>query len=284
MKKAIRMHLWMLILGLWLVAGQFIAMAIQSLLGIEGMYGGMIFMVVVFLPLCMIYPLVHKDTSVKPYPLKRLSTRDFGGTLVISVAIGMIAMFGYLLAGGSTQALEALSNYPMWAVILFPGILIATLDELFFRGVLYSDYRSRGVSIWQTAIVISVLSALVHQNSPLILVLMVFTRIIWVFMRYWTKSIWPPILSHVIINIGLNISLPRFLTYEDQTLLIIIFGIFSLVAVAVSYLSLKNMKARHDEYASPEAVIEAPQKSMGQVFNLVFWALLALLVLLQFAS
>jgi len=281
---SIKLHFWTLIFALWAIIVSLINPLLRDLLGMEGIYSQVMMILLTFVPLCTLYPLVHKNLPVKPYSFKPLSVHDLIWTIVLSVATWVFITFLYLLPWVSSELINSLPSYPIWQSILVSGILIAVFDELFFRGVSYSYYISNGVTVRHTAIITSVVSMVIHNgNPPLILFAMLIWRVIWIYMIHWTKSIFPAIIMHVTINTGAIVFFNQIISDENQEMIFIVMGILSLLALVIIYFGLKSMKARHDKnYLNDQLVF--PQKSFSQAFNWLFWVFVALLLFMQFMT
>ena len=280
--KHIRLHLWMLIFGLWvLLYGMVIAQPLAMALGITSAIDRSTLNTIFnFLPLIIAYPLIYKKPVAVVYPLKISSAHNVIWGIVIGVATVIVAVFSYMLPWVSTAMVERFMEYPLWLVILSAGLLTGVLDGLFFRGLLVSDYKHNGVSILHIAIIVAIFSTLIYGNPITVLVAMAIMRIVWTFMTLWTKSVLPAILGHIMANVGAVTILPIFINSNNQEAIRVVFGILSIIAVVVICFGLKSMKARYEKLYSAEAVA-VETKPFKQVFNWLFWVLIAVLVVLQ---
>jgi len=270
--KLIKTHFWILIFTPWiLIASLFVAPFISNLLGVEGMYHQNVLLPTFFLPLCVAYPLIKRDVSVKPYPLKPLSGHSLIWTLIMTLSFLSIFILLNLVSDIPMRALQSFAGYPLWLPVVSLGIF-GILEVFFYQGVLYSDYRSRHISIWHTAIITGIFATLVHMHPPQFMVVMLIQKVLWVFIIYWTKSLWSPILMNILIFPVMTAFFFEIVTTENQALFQIIFGVLSLISIVMIPLGLKNMKTRYERLNKNE-IENASQKSSTSPFNWLFWVL-----------
>ena len=278
--KHIRLHLWMLIFVLWLVLySLFIGQPLAAALGITSAIDrSTLNTIMLFLPLLIAYPLIHKNPGIKVYPLKISSAHNIIWSIVIGAATVVVAAFVYMLPWVSTAMVEGFMVYPLWILILSAGLLTGVLDGLFFRGVLVGDYKHNGVSVLHIAVIVSIFSTFIYSNPIIVLIVMMIMRIAWTFMTLWTKSVFPAILGHVMANIGVVIILSIFINSNNQGTIRLLFGILTVIAVVVTGFGLKSMKARYEKlYSSEVSLVET--KPLKQVYNWLFWVIIAFLMI-----
>lgn len=93
-----------------------------------------------------------------------------------------------------------------WQVLisqfLYYLIVVATAEELHFRGLLYSGIIASGYRPFIAAIISSFLFGLLHLSlgQPLWIPLFIADGLAWCAIRYQTNSIYPCILSHGVLN------------------------------------------------------------------------------------
>ncbi len=83
--------------------------------------------------------------------------------------------------------------------IVSAGILAPILEEIVFRGILFSNYRTV-VGAWPSIIISAVIFGLMHYN----LVQFVYAFLLGVFFAYLaekTGELWPCILAHIVANL-----------------------------------------------------------------------------------
>lgn len=88
----------------------------------------------------------------------------------------------------------------LWVLLLGVGIVAPIFEELLFRGFMYKGLANKygGIS---AAIITSLIFAAIHiQYNPLIIILLIPVGLILGLSRYYTKSIWVPIILHCINN------------------------------------------------------------------------------------
>ena len=278
--KSIKTHLWMFIFTLWALVGSgIVAPLLGILFGIEGMYYQLVLVPALFLPLCLIYPFIKRGLPVQPYDLKPLSSYDFIWTMIITILFWIIFSFLNLLPGLPMRPLQSFAGYPMWLPIVAAGIVGGTFETLFYHGLLYSDYRNQGITIWHVAIIVGIFATLIHVHPIQFMLILLTQRIIAVFMMYWMQSIWPAILMNVFVNVGIISFYFGIVTAENQAVLRLIFGTLSLAAIVTIFFGLKKMKIRY-ELLLPNKLTELSQKSFRQTFNWFFWILAVYWILL----
>jgi hypothetical protein len=238
------------------------------------MYYQLLLVPLMFLPLCILYPIVKRNLPIKSYSLKPLSKYNFIWVVVIALSFLNIFAFLNLAPGLPMRVLQSFVGYPMWLPIVAAGIVGSLLETLFFQGALYSDYRNRNISIWHTAIMVSIFATLVHVHPIQFMLVMAVQRVIGVFMMHWTKSLWSAILMNIFILTGIIVFYFGVVSIENQTIFRFVFGVLSLISSPVILWGLKMLKEEHAR-SYPSDVKEIYEKSFLESFNWLFWILAA---------
>ena len=148
---------------------------------------------------------VKKTSFTMETEVRKVSGNHIGLT-VIAASGSMFALNFILnilpipkeLMGGITTGMEKLTAYPMWQALLANSLLIPILEEVVFRGYLYTRLRKAMPEI-VVAIITSVIFGLCHGGIVWAIWAFVFGMIICVF-RIKTGSIIPGIIFHIIMN------------------------------------------------------------------------------------
>ena len=140
-----------------------------------------------------------KETCMKMTTGKKWLAAVLGAVFVIFFVNGMM---GLLSPSDQLESFEQASSvlyaYPLWQAILANALLVPIVEEVFFRGLLFSRLQKALPNV-ATALITSVLFGLVHGQ----LIWMIFAFVVGLvlsFVRIKTGSILPTILMHVMIN------------------------------------------------------------------------------------
>lgn len=139
--------------------------------------------------------------------------------------------FSLLLRREVYEAMEpvTLASGEPWQVLLVVVLLPAVMEELFFRGVLFSAMERCGT--FPALLLSSLAFALVHGNlsnlaGPFV------AGMIYGYMTYVLDSVWPAIFAHIVHNLG-------YLLLSDAARTYSVLGIWSyVVLIAVFFLCL----------------------------------------------
>ena len=128
---------------------------------------------------------------------------------IVSVALGLtLILFGngiYTLVieqimgpGAFADNLFSQSSQIAWGFGFLLLVCAPLSEEIFFRGFLAAFLAKR--SWWMFLLVSSLLFALLHQESWILTVPLVWSGVIFASMRVYTRSIYPSLLIHVLYN------------------------------------------------------------------------------------
>ena len=230
-----------------------------------------------FVPPILVYLLFCKNRpmavlSMTPLPLKTV--------LYIVVITASVRVIEFLLEFG-IPFVFGIAPGPMpqmgsvWTHLLVAVVIASLYEELLFRGVLYSEYRRRGVSIAKIALVSGLFFGLVHSGIVSIAASAIL-GVLWVYLLYYTRSIWAPILSHAIYN-GLWQIHPAFrieTQAEYEAFLprfVLILSIAAVIVIPAMVVCAKRF------WAENRREMETPAKE-SKAFVWSYWALIAAMV------
>ncbi|MGE4214742.1 MAG: CPBP family glutamic-type intramembrane protease [Anaerotignaceae bacterium] len=96
-----------------------------------------------------------------------------------------------------SNVFEVYATYPLWFVILSIAIIPAFCEELFFRGIVFSNYRN--VSFLKASLACGFIFGMAHMDGQQFFYAF-FMGIIFCYLVYKTRSIFASIISHFTIN------------------------------------------------------------------------------------
>jgi membrane protease YdiL (CAAX protease family) len=175
------------------------------------------------------------------------------------------------------EGIFVVESTPVWAIVFVVAIIPSIVEEIWFRGVLYTEYSN--VPIMKVAIINGLIFGIIHFNFLQLLTgfLMGF---LCTYLVYLTRTILAPILFHFVNNaFGVifaemfSINLHEFSTHNIPVLLI-----SSLVALPMMILCFRKLRAYH---AQSKPVIDEQLMGEEVVVNqkIMDPALIAILVI-----
>ena len=228
----------------------------------------------------ILYLLIAKERpkavlSISPIGLKN-------SLYVIGITLSWFPFVSLLFWGvpflTDTLPTEMIPFNNIWIGILTGGLVIATVEELLYRGPVYHEYRKQGASIWKIALITGAFFGFVHGG-----VVQVSYAAVWgfgmAFMLYYTRSILAPIMSHIIGNSLGHLLSPMYYvdTYTDLINLmptfLTVMGAAALVLLPVGVVCWKKM------------ISDNPRKDVvfakeSKAFKISFWVLIAIMIVL----
>ena len=196
--------------------------------------------------------------------------------VIVFISLGH---FGTIFNGMSIEPFEPRSiiDSLLIPVIAF-GVLTATFEELWYRGPIYAEYQRRGVSFWKIGLVGGLLFGIVHSGMFQVSYTFV-SGFMMAVMLHYTRSIWAPILAHVVGNILFQVLNPHG-WISDYTVLqdvigtwVLILGIASVVMLPIGIWCMRKLILNNPRGKEPPA-------SETKLFTIGFWALIAVMVVL----
>lgn len=134
-------------------------------------------------------------------------------SLIIQPLLMLISTLSTIIFPNNVSGvLETYSNYPLWTVILSVAIIPALCEELFFRGLVFSNYRN--ISFFKAAVTCGFIFGMAHMDGQQFFYAF-FMGIIFCYFVYKTGSIFASIISHFTINCSQS-TLAYFLYKTEQ--------------------------------------------------------------------
>ncbi|MGG7144504.1 CPBP family intramembrane glutamic endopeptidase [Clostridium nigeriense] len=129
--------------------------------------------------------------------------------------------------------------------MLTVGIVAPIAEEFLFRGVIYNTLKKK-ISIKWTIIIQAILFGVFHgnlvQGTYATLLGLVFG-----YVTYKTKSLWPAIIMHMVNNLTANIASFMLGDYIGGTLLYIIFTVVGTIGMALLILLIRKSNINNEE-------------------------------------
>ena len=288
-------------LALWMIAANLVAGIIAENFGLGAIVGTGIYQIVgLFVPF-LFYLLVTKQNHRKVLAWKPLSLKN--GLVVLALSVALLPMLqvvariaSFVFTPALMDIVEDVSITPIWLTFIIIAILPSFFEEFWFRGAMYTKYREGGVSIRKTAIITGIFFGLMHLNFHQAIYAAVM-GFVYAYLLYYTRSIWAPIIGHIINN-GIHALLlysepymDWMASFDDRAgMFLLIMGIASLVMLPVLILSIRHFKKYHavtqdqkpkEPVAEEEATAEeSPQSGIkAKVYTWGFWAAVTVFVL-----
>lgn len=168
---------------------------------------GVIQLIALGLPCIVYYLLKNKQLS---QPIYGLSTRGPQILFVLFSALffvcgTLLIKFFYILGGGGEAAvvnyygdlIGSTENTGTLIIVLSFVIIPALCEELFFRGIIFSEYRNYGTS---TAVIISAITFAMLHFSLSNFFIYLFAGLLFGFVTAMTRSIIPAVALHLLSN------------------------------------------------------------------------------------
>ena len=224
----------------------------------------------------ILYMAFSKQRAGEMFSLGKLNPKAALCVAALTAAIRSVDMLAMqsipFFFFGSTPAPSSAS---FWQMLIVAALFAALFEEFVFRGFLYGEYRSQRVSIWKTALATGLFFGLVHSG------IFVFTTgifgVFWAFMLFYTRSVWAPVLSHILYN-GLGTALdPAFYvggetdTYTVMVRLTIIMAIMAVISIPVTVICIKKFFKEN-----PIEKESLPKES--NIFAVTYWILIATMI------
>ena len=192
---------------------------------------------------------IKKTSIVREADIRKVSGRYIG--LTVLAATGAMFFLNFIihilpipseLMGGLSEGMKKLTSYPMWQALLANSLLIPILEEVVFRGYLFSRLSTAMPEI-VAALITSVIFGLCHGGIVWAAWAFVFGMIICVF-RIKTGSIIPGMIFHIIMNtFSTLVSYTPLLNDVSKTAMTVYTVIGGIVLAAALAVALKSKKA-----------------------------------------
>ena len=230
----------------------------------------------------LVYLLITRQRPKAILPPSSLGVKNGFYIAGVTIAVNLVVLFINL--GHFNTLFNEITPEPfdlpgissLFMFLIAFGFLTATFEELWFRGPVYAEYQKRGVSIWKVALISGLLFGVVHGGITQISSTAVL-GVMWAFMLYYTRSIWAPILGHIVYNVFNIILNPTFYVRDYRTFwdivqtYTLVIGIAALVMIPVAVVCMRKIilnNSREKESAASET----------KLFKLCYWALIAVMI------
>lgn len=207
---------------------------------------------------------VKKSSLAKETDMKKVSAKQLGLT-IIGAAGAMFFMNNIIsilpipeeLTGGLESGMSNLTAYPFWQAILVNAILVPILEEVVFRGYIYSRLSKAMPSV--VAALISSLVFGISHGTVLWAIWAFIVGMIICAVRVKSGSIIPGIIFHIIMNAYAMI-VSYFNIYEgaSDTLMYVLTAVGGVMLAAYLFFILKDNNASAKKI-KPEVVISAKE-------------------------
>ena len=248
---------------------------------------GVFYIVGLLLPF-LLFLLVTKQNIKSVLEWKGLSVKNSLLVIALSIAIlPMVQIIYYLSSFVFVSVVQDFSYVvalaPLWVVILIVGVFPAIFEEIWFRGALFKEYRTGGVSIHKVAIITGLFFGLMHLNFNQA-IYAACIGILYAYVLYYTRSILAPMLAHFFNN-SFSAVLARSEAYlnwnhnlhENPLTFLLTMGVASAVMIPVVVICMKQFM-NHYTAIEPKGELIAETNAEGAGTKLLtwgFWAALA---------
>lgn len=228
----------------------------------------------------LLYLLITKQKPKSVLSLSSLGLKN--GLYITGLSLATVPIISLLIYGsisfGGRNYIEMPTFHTIWLGIITGGIIIATFEELFFRGPVFHEYRRQGVSFWKIALITSLFFGIAHSGIIQISYTAVWAFIM-AFVLYITRSIWAPILSHIIGNTLGHVLNPMY--YVDSYVdfrdvlptYLIVMGVVAVIMLPVGIICWKKLVANNPK-GEEKPVAES------KAFTVSYWVLFVIIIAL----
>ena len=202
MKKTYTGNLFALILILIMIFYKFFFSSIVTKLPLSAFTLTILVSLVMYLVPIALYFLTSKASVSDTFSIKKLKPVNVLLVILISIIIQPLLMFistisAIIFPNNISNVFEVYATYPLWFVILSIAIVPAFCEELFFRGIVFSNYRN--VSFFKASLTCGFIFAMAHMDGQQFFYAF-FMGIVFCYLVYKTGSIFSSIISHFTIN------------------------------------------------------------------------------------
>jgi len=186
--------------------------------------------------------------------LKHPADVPWGKIYLIGTALTLLGVAVAVVQGkftGYSRATELLEVEvsPLFTLTyaIFMSVLAGVLAEATFRGVIQSRVQTV-LSVWPTVIIIGVVNVLAHRWGPEISLnwLGLFVTLAgWTYLRWLSRSLWPPLILHAVTNLLVALGLwfrGPLAHAELANSAVIVIAIIGLIGLGAAILLAKDMK------------------------------------------
>ena len=237
----------------------------------------------------LIYFLYKLFTKSKQGPaeallIRRLSLKNVLYVVIMGSTVVLLfiwADYGISFIGGGTPQLEVLIM-PLGRQLIVGAVVASVLEELYWRGLMFTEYNAQKASFWKFAIASGVFFGLIHGGVLGVSVSTFAGILIYAPLIYLTRSIWAPILYHTLVN-GINPTLLHFLNDKEDfdtffPTFMLALTIILAILIPASIICAKKFWAHNKHNIIPKSKLPKESKS----FIITFWLLIAFMVVAIF--
>ena len=234
--------------------------------------------------LYLLYALITKRDIRFSFSLSRLSWTNILYIAVMTLAIRVIfnlleSGVPFLFGSGSVPT-QTFHFMDIGQSLIHNAILATFFEEAVFRGFLWGEYRRHGVGYWKIALVTGLFFGIIHLGT----FTMMHTAFAGVFfyasLIYFTRSIWAPVLHHVLINGLYTLISPTFYidnqvdfdAFMPTYLIMLTVAAFVLIPLAIFCGKKFYLENRHNMQVRESL----PRQS--RVFHISYWMLIVIIL------
>lgn len=277
MNKVLRGNIYFLIIILISIFGGIITVPITNALGISNIgYRLMINHFILFLVPALIYMLVTKSNLKKTFRLNKLSLKNIGFIILITILVQPIISLcalisSYFFHNNVAEFVDKIGNIPYWQMLLIMAVTPAITEEVTLRGVILSNYDE--VSPIKASVITGILFGIFHMSPNQFL----YATVLGILMAYLvriTNSIISSVLMHFLIN-GWSVTLQKLMskltemlnmeeavkqaseatiTLKDLLVTGTMLGVFSVAAATLIFIILKHMTEKQREINMKQSI------------------------------
>lgn len=202
MKKAYTGNLFALILILIMIFYKFFLSSMVTQLPLSTFTTTIFVSLIIYFVPIAIYFFTSKASVTDTFSIKKLKPVNVILVILISIVIQPLLMListisAIIFPNNISNVFEVYATYPLWFVILSIAIVPAFCEELFFRGIVFSNYRN--VSFFKASLACGFIFGMAHMDGQQFFYAF-FMGIVFCYLVYKTGSIFASIISHFTIN------------------------------------------------------------------------------------
>lgn len=202
MKKTYTGNLFALILILIMIFYKFFLSSIVTQLPLSTFTTTILVSIVIYFVPIAVYFYTSKASVTDTFSIKKLKPVNVFLVILISIIIQPLLMFistisAIIFPNNISNVFEVYAKYPLWFVILSIAIVPAFCEELFFRGIVFSNYRN--VSFFKASLACGFIFGMAHMDGQQFFYAF-FMGIVFSYLVYKTGSIFSSVISHFTIN------------------------------------------------------------------------------------
>lgn len=233
---------------------KFISPNISEVINDNLLHSIMLLSIIISISVYFLVFTIKKRNFIEYLGFKRISKKNMIWTSIAGFACYVFISIGWIIVLSNEKIMsipkitQTLDNYseivePLMKgnilfIILIVGVVVPIFEEILFRGLIFNKLRSN-MNIYLALILQAILFGIFHMN----IIQGVYTFLLAIIIGLtfiWLKSIWAPIIIHVIFN-SLNFVLEPVLgVIEKSNLSIIISLIISVFLIIFSLYKIKT--------------------------------------------